>query len=161
MFTWFWEFFKNFIILYLLTLRKKKSHWYDTEENKTLKIYKLIQNAFLLYHSNVYSHEKETSESGLILLSRLNIFLLYRMYRSLSLSLHQRNIIWEISISYYQQWQIQLYNVLMTKSSEVHFKVFIVWLLKTNTTKEEFFKKANETNFPLLFVKPFLNQSIF
>lgn len=47
----------------------------------------------------------------------------------------------------------------MRKSSEGHFKVFIVWLLKTNTTKEEFFKKANEINFPLLFVKPFLNQS--
>ena len=37
----------------------------------------------------------------------------------------------------------------------------ILKLLKTNTTKEEFKKKANETNFPLLFVIPFLNQSSY
>lgn len=29
----------------------------------------------------------------------------------------------------------------MRKSSEGHFKVFIVWLLKMNTTKEDFLKK--------------------
>lgn len=142
MFTSFCEFFKNFIILYLLTLRKKNhidmtqkkiKPWKFTNWSKTHFSYTILMSIFLMI-----SHEKETS--GLILLLRLNIFWLHRMYRSLSLSLHQRHIIWEISISYYQQWQIQLYNVLMRKSSEGHFKVFIVWLLKTNTTKEEFLK---------------------